>query len=271
MADYKIELAVEGMPRDNGQVHLDAFVDELKRLHSVLAKLDNTTSGGKRNCHFAIIGLSYTNPTETVIEPRVNPHGLTRGIDNRAEICSQFYGLIEAVKQNEIPSNVNYALLGDIKALASPVGVRFKTARIKINENTHDLTEHLAKQIDVHLTEQEECYSTVEGMLEKINLHNGANAFTVYPDVGPARISCNFAPELIDEAISAIRRRVAISGTAKFRKKSTYPHHVDVNHIKIYGLENELPTFNDLRGRAPDATGNLSSEEFIADLRNGWQ
>jgi len=267
MTDHIIKLTVEGMPRDNGQVRLEAFVDELTKLHSALARLDKTLSKGRRNCHFAIIGLSYTNPTQTIVEPRVNP----RGVDNREQIYSEFSGLINAVERDEIPFNVDYSLLGDIRALASPVGVKFRTARIKINGFTHELTEHLAKQIDAHLAEQEECYSTIEGMLEKINVHNDANVFTIYPDVGPTRISCNFNPELVDEAISAIRRRVAISGVARFRKQSPFPHHVDVSHIEIYGPEDELPIFEDLRGRAPDATGYLSSEDFIRELRNGWR
>lgn len=267
MAQHRIVLTVEGMPRDNGQVRLDAFVDELTRLHAALARLDKTISKGKRNCHFAIVGLSYASPTTTEIEVRVNP----RSIDNRIQIYNQFSGLIDAVERDEIPFNVDYALLEDIKGLASPVGVKFNTASLKINSKTYSLTEHLAKRIDAYLAEQEECFSTVEGMLEKINVHDEANNFTVYPDIGPSRISCHFVPDLIDVAVSAIRRRVAISGIAKFRKQSPYPHHIDVNHIEIFSPEDELPFFDDLRGIAPDATGSLSSEEFIRELRNGWQ
>jgi hypothetical protein len=35
--------------------------------------------------------------------------------------------------------------------------------------------------------------------------------------------------------------------------------------------ESQLPEWDDLRGRAPDATGGLSSEAFVRELRDGWR
>jgi hypothetical protein len=32
-----------------------------------------------------------------------------------------------------------------------------------------------------------------------------------------------------------------------------------------------LPDWEDLRGRAPDATGALSSEAFVRELRDAWE
>ena len=267
MEKHRIILTVEGMPCDNGQVRLDVFVEELTKLQAVLSRIDKSISGGKRNSYFAIVGLSYENPTIAELEVRTNPSG----IDNRTAIYSQFSSLLKDVECDEIPFDVDYGLLEDIKGLASPVGSKLGKASLGINDVNYSLTEHLAKRIDTHLGEQEECFSTVEGMLEKINVHNNANTFTVYPDVGPKNISCSVPKNLIDLAISAIRRKVAISGIAKFRKHSPFPHHINVNHISIFSHENELPTFDDLRGRAPDATGNLSSEAFIREIRNGWQ
>ena len=41
--------------------------------------------------------------------------------------------------------------------------------------------------------------------------------------------------------------------------------------IEIYPPEDELPTIFDLRGIAPNATGDRKSEDFIRDLRNAEQ
>jgi hypothetical protein len=46
---------------------------------------------------------------------------------------------------------------------------------------------------------------------------------------------------------------------------------VAVRQIEAFPPESELPTWDDLRGRAPDATGELSSEAFVRELRDGWQ
>ena len=33
----------------------------------------------------------------------------------------------------------------------------------------------------------------------------------------------------------------------------------------------DLPTWDDIRGRAPDATGEMSSEDFVRGMRDGWR
>ena len=108
-------------------------------------------------------------------------------------------------------------------------------------------------------------------MLEQINIHDGANVFSIYPEIGPSRVQCHFGPSLFDKAISAVGERVSVSGTFKYKPEENFPYAVDVDDIDIYPREDELPTFDDLRGIAPDATGDILSEDFIAVRRDGWQ
>lgn len=48
--------------------------------------------------------------------------------------------------------------------------------------------------MDDALAVEEECEGAIEGMLEQINLHHGANVFYIYPEIGPRKISCHFPP-----------------------------------------------------------------------------
>jgi hypothetical protein len=43
---------------------------------------------------------------------------------------------------------------------------------------------------------------------------------------------------------------------------------MDVSELIAFPDEKELPSLHDLRGSAPDATGELLSEDFIRELRN---
>lgn len=147
---------------------------------------------------------------------------------------------------------------------------RVNADTLKPISGAHDLTKTIANRIDAHLAEQEECYTTVDGMLEKANVHAGANVFTIYPNVGPDKIICHLNQNLVEKAISALRHRVAVSGIARYRKYSPYPYQIGVEEIEIFGREDELPSFDDLKGIAPDATGETSSEEFIRNIRDGW-
>lgn len=72
-------------------------------------------------------------------------------------------------------------------------------------------------------------------------------------------------------ALFAVGRRVEVFGTLKYRRGASFPYQIDVTNIEAFPPEDELPDWNDLRGRAPGATGALSSEAFVRELRNGWE
>jgi hypothetical protein len=108
-------------------------------------------------------------------------------------------------------------------------------------------------------------------MLEQINIHEAANVFHIYPETGPKKVTCRFPSALYDDAVSAVGKRVEVFGTLKYRARATFPHEIAVRQIETFPPTHELPDWEDLRGRAPDATGGLPSEVFVRGLRDGWR
>ncbi len=266
MADNRYTLILEGVQRDDGHVRLDVFLQELQRLQSVLAKLDYSVEG-QRNSHFAVVGLSHSSPALVEIEARPN-----RGrLDVSPLLFGKFQNIYDSVENDKIPDDIDIGLLEELGRLAAPVGSTLESATLKINGATFALTEKIAKQIELHLAEYEESPGSIEGMLEKINVHNDANVFTVYPDVGPKSITCHFPTGQLDQAIASVKKKVAVFGLMRYRKNAPFAHHVDVESIDLYPDAEQLATFQDLLGIAPDATGDLSSEDFIKEFRCGWQ
>lgn len=270
MVSNRITLVVEGLEQDGGDVRLEVFVEELQKLLAALARSDKSTSGGKRNSYFAVVGLSHSSPATVELEARVNRD--RNAVDRRAQTFDHFTTLIESIERNDVPPTVDYPLLEDIRALTATVGPKLRSAHLRINGHAFDLTQQLTKRIDQHLEAHEHCVTTIEGVLEKINVHGDANAFTIYPEVGPARVSCHFRPELADKAISAIRSRVAVTGVAAYRRYSPYPHHIEVEDIEIFLPTEQLATWDDLHGIAPSIIPRgLGAEDVVRDLRNAWQ
>jgi hypothetical protein len=107
-------------------------------------------------------------------------------------------------------------------------------------------------------------------MLEQINIHLGANTFHIYPQIGPRKVTCHFPVGLYDDAVAAVGKRVGVSGTLRYRSGANFPHQIAVSGIDVFPPEYELPDWDDIRGRAPNATGHLSSEDFVAELRDAW-
>lgn len=109
---------------------------------------------------------------------------------------------------------------------------------------------------------------SITGMLEAINLHNTLRC-NIYPIIGPKRVSCAFDDELKARVIEGLGRYVRVVGTMSYKQWSNYPHSINATEIEVLPHDADLPTLSDLRGLAPDATGEMSSEEFLDALRDG--
>ncbi|XSG82336.1 MAG: hypothetical protein ACPW61_00715 [Methyloligella sp. ZOD6] len=263
----RITLVIEGFPEDDGRVRLAAFMSQIQNLNATVAKLDREAHDGKSASYFQIAELSFSSPVRISVEP----HALAKRPYVGSAIVESLERITTALDLDADLSGFDADLLEDIRALARPVGKSVKSAALVFNGESFDLTERVTARVDEALAVDDECEGALEGRLEQINLHHGANVFHIYPDVGPKKVSCHFPAKLYDEAVSAVGRRAEIFGTLHYRSGANFPHKISVASIEAYPPDDELPDWEDLRGRAPNATEGLSSEAFVRELRNGWR
>jgi hypothetical protein len=177
----------------------------------------------------------------------------------------------ESINEGVIPENMEAGILNDFRVLCKAsdetvtmLSVTTKNKEIKVADNVVEL-------IDLALVHEEECYGSIEGRLESINVHGGSNTFTIYPVTGAENVSCKFPDKLENKAIDAIKRNILVSGLLRYRRGENFPYRINVEDIQIYDWEKDLPSLLDLRGLAPNATGEKSSEQFVRELRDGWE
>ena len=109
---------------------------------------------------------------------------------------------------------------------------------------------------------------TVEGRLEFVNIHADQNMFRICSAIPPERVTCSFRPDKIEEALEALGRKIRVLGELTCPKGDRFPRTVKVETIELLPEDGDLPSLMDLRGIAPDITGDLSSEEFVRNLRD---
>ena len=266
--DDRIELILEGMPEDEGRLKLSTFMSQLQRFGSTLTKLDRENNDGKSNNIFQIAELSYNSPLRIVLEPKaISPHLAATG--HLVVERLRFVG--EAIASDGDLSGMDAELLEDIKSLATPVGKTIKSARLVFNGSAVDLTPRVAHRLEIALAVQDECDGSLDGDLDQINVHEGANTFHIYPRVGPRRVTCHFPARLFDDAVAAVGRRIEVFGTLRYRSRSPFPHQIAVNDLDVINRDDNLPDWEELLGRAPDATGDKTSEAFVREIRDGWE
>lgn len=262
-----ITLVIEGLPEDDGQVRLAAFLTELQNLNATLGRLDRDANDGKAASYFRIAELSYNSPARVTIDPHPLPGKPPTGLI----VIESLNRISAALANGDNLLDLDAELLGDIRNLALPVGTKIRSATLLFNDNRIDLTPQIVSRVDAALAVDEECEGFLQGNLEQINLHLGANTFQIYPEVGPKKVACHFPSRLYDDAVSAVGRKVEVFGTLRYRARTDYPHQIEVTSIEAYPPEPDLPDWDDLRGRAPDATSGLSSEAFVRGLRDDWR
>jgi hypothetical protein len=265
-ANDRIELILEGLSEDEGRVRLNTFMSQLQRFAAALAKLDREANEGRPGNIFQIAELSYSSPLRVVLEPKsTTPHRTTGHL-----VVARLKYITDAIVSGGDLSGLDAELLEDIKDLALPVGKGLKNTTLVFNGSAVDLTPRMAHQLEVALAVEDECEGSLEGSLDQINVHQGANTFHIYPEIGPRRVTCYFPPRLFDDAVAAVGRRIEIFGTLKYRARAPFPHQIAVKDLDIVERESDLPDWDDLRGRAPGATDEKSSEAFIRELRDAW-
>ncbi len=262
----RITLIIEGLPDDDGQVRLGAFMTQLQNLSATLTKLDKEANA-KATTYYRIATLSYASPVRVELEPQAMAKGPYLG----TALVDSLQRVTSAIERGGDLSGLDADLLEDIRGLTRPVGRTVKSAALLFRGHSFDLTPKILGDVEKALAVDDECAGSIEGMLEQINLHDGANVFHIYPEVGPRKVTCHFPTRLFDDAVAAVGRRVEITGTLLYRAGASFPHQVAVTEIEAYPFEHDLPDWDDIRGRAPDATGDMSSEAFVRELRDGWR
>jgi hypothetical protein len=264
--DDRIELILEGLPEDEGRLRLNTFMSQLQKFGATMTKLDRETNEGRAANIFQIAELSSRSPLRVVLEPKpLVPHRKTGHL-----LIERLKYVIDAIVSGGDLSGFDAELLEEIKGLASSVGKGVKNATLVFNSSAVDLTSQIAHRLEIALAVEDECEGCLEGNLDQINVHEGANVFHIYPHVGPRRVACHFPPRLFDDAVAAVGRRIEVFGTLKYRARAPFPHQIAVNCLEIINRDDELPDWEDLRGRAPDATGDKSSEAFVREHRDAW-
>lgn len=262
----RIEIVIEGLPQNAGRVRLSTFMAQLQSLNAAISRIDREFNSGKPGSVFEIVAMSYNSPYRVALQ--------TTPSDTNGHIAHQIFEGFKAVTAAIISGDnldeFDAELLADIKSLAKPVGKTVKQTTVFLNGDAVEFGPEICSRVDIALATGDECEGALDGMLEQINLHQGANTFHIYPDIGAKKVTCHFPSALYDDAVFALGRRVQVFGLLRYRVGAPFPHQITVSSIDVFPNQDELPSWDDLRGRAPDATGALSSEAFIRELRDAW-
>jgi len=260
----KIKIQLIGKGDDKKLIRLNDFVSELNAVSQILHRLDNLVGRSEnRSMYFRITDLRYSSPA--IVEIEAVPQ--RPSMDYTKAVVSKFFDGLDKIKQGKAPAEFDRELIESYKTLTNVIRKNVAQIDFTSQDIYISVTEDLDEPIKQIIGKDEILHGFVSGVLEYINIHGGVNKFNIYPIAGPSKVECHFPDELLDKAIQGINRKVNVKGRISYKTKELFPYAISVEDIEIYPDESELPNLFDIKGIAPQATGNLSSEEFVREIR----
>lgn len=263
MADFdhpdQVSVTIRPAGGDDHSLAASDFLKQIEALRQLLALSERMGSIDAR-----IIRMHMNSPATVVMEAIRSDGGVARTID--------FFSGIEAVVMGGVaPRDFDRPVFEALKDFASVVGKSVRSATIVSGGRTILIDVAARKRIDDVFGPDTSAEGMVDGMLEAVNVHGKQNTFGLYPIVGASRVSCKFDQALLPLVRPALGKYVQIQGELKYRWREKFPFEALATKIEVLEDFNEQPSFNEILGMAPNATGGLPSEEFTRKQRYGWQ
>jgi len=264
MPKHSIRVTLEGMDVEKGHVPFSVFVGTLERVASMLRRIDTKSADdNKASFYLRVVGLSHGSPATIDLEQclvRKAPE------DRREKVARKFIEVMEAIEAEVDGPHFDYDLLEKAEELTAPVGKQLKTLQVSTDGTRYDVDLSFRDRLLKKLAPEEHCIGAVRGMLEYLNIHGKKHAFRIYPDVGPDKVTCVFDDSILEQARTAIGRFVEVRGELKYKVVARFPHEIAVRELMI--LPDQGPAnLLEARGMFPGLTGDLTTEEYIAQVR----
>lgn len=267
MSADKITIQLEGSSDDSGHLRLNELIKQLELVASALKHTEQTVTGKEeRFVYYRVIDLSHNSPVTCVLEAVPVEKEIRSEIAKRT-INNFLRNLRQIDTKGRVPSRVDTSALESYRELGSLLDKNVSKVRISNLNFTIDIDKSFNNKVENIIGPDELSKGSLTGNLEWINLHN-TNSFNIYPIVGAKKVKCQFPRDLKETVISAIDRYIRVYGDLRYKSRDNFPYAMNVEDMEILPDENELPSLFDLRGIAPYATGNLSSQDFINSIRD---
>jgi len=251
---------IEGPDQNDRHLELSVLAAKIGQFRKFLAECAKEL--GKGDVAFRVVDLTHSSPSTIICEAS----------ESNAEIIGSIKKTLDTVNAGRA-EQLSPPVLSAFNALAkfSPNKIAAEEIRVVADGGgavVCKLGKNFPAALEYAQSTEETCISTVDGKLEQVNIHGNTKQFKIY-DLDYV-VECNFPDEMLEQVQNALGRYVEVYGDCWFRAGKGFPYKVNVERMEVFPPSDQLPSFEDIRGIAPDATGGKSSEDFVRELRAEW-
>lgn len=260
-------LRIEGSEQKGHQLDLAVFAKKTRQFLNLLR--NSAKESGRDGAIFHVVGLSHGSPATIECEPAGQTY------EDATVLFESTRKWLKCAEEGQA-HKLSHAVLSSMEQLAhydpeEAAWVRIQTLADGAEDKTYTFDDRFRKILIESRKAEAKSIGTISGRLEQINIHKNANTFKIYPSI-PVRppVTCKFQASLLEDVRGALKKFVSVRGRCFYRPEGAFPYKIDVWTMTVFPPLEELPSLSDLRGIAPGATGEKSSEQFVRELRGQW-
>jgi hypothetical protein len=262
----RITIQIVGAKDDKGDVRLSDFTDQLNLIRKALFERERLVAGvDSPQIDYKIVDLHHSEAT-IVIEP-ISFNGASAYVN---KVVSGFSDELRSIKKNaQLTDEPDVERLKAYQKIGHRSDNMISKVRIAVDRRATTIDESFKENVEKILGPDEFVQGTISGMLDAINFHY-TNRFTLYPPLGPRKVSGAFEPDLRPKVKEAVGNFVTVIGQLRYKQWAAFPHGIVADDIDVHEPDSALPTLSELRGSFSGALGDKTSADFVEELRENW-
>jgi hypothetical protein len=271
MTTLRIDIA--GNPKS---VPYRSFLDVANNSLAILGDLDpkfSHRSSGNTEWYMNDLRVNGALRIEVYSRVRITRRKVLEDVSRQvADSFVHGFGTLE--KQGRSPEFFTYYGLDRAEKMTRVIGTqgaRAIVAQVLEEEAEVEITETSVRNLRELIPESYKAMGSVDGTLEAISIHNRTKPiFVVYESMFGKAVTCRFSGlDIMGKVKESLGKRVRVRGMIS-RNSRSEPRQVMLftpHDLQVYGDDLKILPFKSLGGSDPDFTGDLTTEEFIKEIR----
>ncbi len=258
-------ITIQLLEAGSADLRLDDFLEELGTLRIALRETERLVSGREPSLYFRIRRLQKSSPAVIELE------AVTDAQDDRSKpefaslVVRSFATNLRLISKSKLPRKIDIQALESYRDLALPIEKHSLEVKIQTGNHSVLLNRNFRQVLEAVMGSDEVSYGSVSGKIEAINLHN-RNRFWLYPTLGARRIRGKFKVKDRKRFKAGVDEYVTVYGWLRYKTWDKYPYAVFADDIQVH--DTAVPTLRELKGVAPEATGELTTQEYLDQVRD---
>lgn len=263
-------LTIQLQPTEQENLRLDDFLEQMATLKNALRETERMVSGLEPSLYFRIKQLQKNSPAKVVLEAVSDD----AAVDARPQYASYIVRRLTTnlriiANKKRLPSKIDVPALDAYRDIAAPAEKHHIEVQIQAGGHAVAVGRRFREILDSLIGEDEYSYGSVSGKIEAVNLHEDNKRFQLFPIVGASRIFGTFLKKDRKVFAGALDKYVTVYGRLRYKTWDKHACEIKADRITIHDVESS-PKFEDLKGISPEATGSLTTQEYIDRVRDAW-